>query len=353
MKWKRIGLESLTFPEAKKYNKTYINSHKLLEEIKSDTIIDLSQILDNNLKTTLETDGLGEEFTSHVDNFYNSGISLHLPKNMRVEEPIILNFLMDNEDSTVIDRNIITAESGSVITVVISYNSENKGQFFHNGLTKIYAKENSLVNIIKLQQLNDESYSFDSNIAVIEGNGKVNWVSVELGGKITGSNYTTILNGDVSEGNLSSIYLGDGDRKLDLGYSMVHKGTRSNSNIDTKGVLMDNSKKVFRGNLIFKRGARLSKGIEGEYVLLLDPTVKSHSIPGLFSEEDNVSGEHAASAGQIDKDKLFYLMSRGLSERESKKLIIQAAFRPVVDKIPVEDIRNHINAEIERRIINE
>ena len=74
---------------------------------------------------------------------------------------------------------------------------------------------------------------------------------------------------------------------------MVHKGTRSNSNIDTKGVLMDNSKKVFRGNLIFKRGARLSKGIEGEYVLLLDPTVKSHSIPGLFSEEDNVSGEHA------------------------------------------------------------
>lgn len=188
---------------------------------------------------------------------------------------------------------------------------------------------------------------------MIEGEGKINWVSIELGGNLTGSNYTTILNGDYSEGNLSSIYLGDGDRKLDLAYSMIHKGRRSNSNIDSKGVLMDESKKVFRGNLIFKKGARTSKGVEGEYVLLLDPSVKSDSIPGLFCEEDDVSGEHAASAGQIDKDKLFYLMSRGLSEREAKKLIIQAAFRPVVDKIPSEELRISINGEIERRIINE
>lgn len=352
MKWKRIGLESLTFPEPKKYSKTYISSHDLLEEIKSDIIIDLPQILDNNLDT-LETDGLGEEFISHVEDFYNSGISLHIPKNMKVEKPVVLNFLMDNEDPIVVDRNLLIAEPGSEITLIVNYNSQEKGQYFHNGLTKIHAKENSLVNIIKLQNMNHESNSFDSNIAVIEGNGKINWISVDLGSTITAAKYTTILKGHASEGNLSSIYLGDGERKLDLGYSMIHKGHRSNSNIDTKGVLMDNSKKVFRGNLVFKRGSSLSKGIEGEYVLLLDPTVKSHSIPGLFSEEDDVSGEHAASAGQIDKDKLFYLMSRGLSQREAKKLIIQAAFRPVVDKIPVEYIRSSIDAEIERRIINE
>ncbi|TJX15335.1 Fe-S cluster assembly protein SufD [Tissierella creatinini] len=351
MKWNRIGLESLTFPEPKKYTKEYLSNLEI-------TNINLDEI--NELSTTKledfmpkEAKGLGKDFTSYVEEYYNSGISLHVPRNMKVEKPIILDFLMDDENPMVIDRNILVLEPNSEITVVINYKTKTQGHCFHNGLTKVYAKENSLVNIIKIQNLNDKSHNFDSNLAIIEGEGNINWVSIELGGNITGSNFTTILNGDASQGNLSSIYLGDGDRKLDLGYSMIHKGRKSNSNIETKGVLMDDSKKVFRGNLIFKKGARTSKGVEGEYVILLDPAVKSDSIPGLFCEEDDVSGEHAASAGQIDKDKLFYLMSRGLSEREAKKLIIQAAFRPVVDKIPSEELRNSINTEIERRIINE
>lgn len=115
----------------------------------------------------------------------------------------------------------------------------------HNGLTVIYAKENATVNIIKIQRLGDSSQSFDSNIAYVEGNGKVNWISVELGSYISGSNYRTYLDGEASGSNLSSIYLGDGIRKMDLEYTMIHKGPRSISNIETKGVLKDNSKKKY------------------------------------------------------------------------------------------------------------
>lgn len=114
---------------------------------------------------------------------------------------------------------------------------------------------------------------------------------------------------------------------------------------------MDHGTKVFRGNLDFKRGARHSKGVEEEYVVLLDPTVKSHSIPALLCDEDDVQGEHAASAGQINENQLFYLMSRGLNERESKKLIVEASFRPILDKLPLEDLRETINKEIDRRLM--
>jgi Fe-S cluster assembly scaffold protein SufB len=115
---------------------------------------------------------------------------------------------------------------------------------------------------------------------------------------------------------------------------------------------MDESKKVFRGNLDFKTGAKRSKGIEEEYVILLDPNVKSDSLPALMCDEDDVQGEHAASAGQIDKNKLFYLMTRGLSEREAKKLIVEAQFKPIIDNIPIENLRNIINSEISRRLTN-
>lgn len=341
--WKRIGL-NLTFPEAKSFSKEFIKVDGALPSG--------VQLSITNDKDPSQVQGLGKEFVDYIDEFSNSGIELSVPRNVKVEKPIRLDFNMDKVNPIVIDKNIIIAEAGSEVTIVMDYSTTEDTDAFHNGLTKVYAKENSIVNIVKLQRLNDKSQSFDSNVAYVEGQAQVNWLSVELGSSITGSNYTSYLNGEASDCNLSSIYLGDGKRKLDISYTMIHKGARSNSNIETKGVLMDESRKVFRGNLVFRRGARRSKGVEGEYVLLLGPTVKSDSIPGLFCEEDDVQGEHAASAGQIDKDKLFYLMSRGLNEREAKKLIIEASFRPVIDKIPVEELRNIVNNEIGRRLIN-
>lgn len=348
MLWKRIRLEDFEFPSVASYTKDYI-----ICEDKLPTGVNLSKITKDIHLDTTNIEGVGEKFVSFVNESYNSGIALSLPKNTKINNPIKVEFNMDNENPIVIDKNIIIAESGSEVTLVIDYSSTENVESFHNGLTVVYAKEDTIVNIIKLQRMNDISRSFDSNIAFVEGLGKVNWISVEIGSSISGSNYSTFLEGEVSESNLSSIYLGDGTRRMDLEYSMIHQGPRSISNIESKGVLKDHSKKVFRGNLDFKRGARHSKGAEEEYVILLDPTVKSDSIPALLCEEDDVEGEHAASAGQIDENRLFYLMSRGLSEREAKKLIIEASFRPIIDRIPLEDLRELISLEVERRLIND
>lgn len=350
MLWKRIKLEDFEFPTAGDYKKDYIEINEelslgvILNKIdkESNLLIDYIDIKDYR--------GLGDKFTTFVEKSFNSGIYLNIPKNIKIDGPIKVNFNMDNENPIVIDKNIIIANEGSEATIVFDYTTLEKADCFHNGITKVIAKENSIINIIKIQRINDVSTNFDTNVALVESNGKVNWISVELGASISGSNFSTYLEDEASESNLSSIYLGDGSRKLDLGYSMIHKGSRSISNIETRGVLMESARKVFRGNLDFKRGAKRASGVEEEYVILLDPTVKSDSIPALLCDEDDVQGEHAASAGQIDKNKLFYLMSRGLSERESKKLIIEAAFRPIIDKIPLEELQDIINSEISRRL---
>lgn len=352
--WKRIRLDNFSFPNNVDYTKDYL---KIEEQLPAGVKLNkITEKIDDIMLDYLhvqEYKGVGEKFIAFSEGFSNSGITLYISKNTKINKPIRIEFNLDNENPVLIDHNIIVSESGSESTIVFDYSSNNEIEAFHNGLTKVYAMENSVVNIIKIQNLNHNSYNFDSNVAYVKGRGKVNWISVEIGSSISSSNHTTYLENEGSESNLSSIYLGDGSRKMDLEYSMIHKGPRSISNIETRGVLMDNSMKVFRGNLDFKKGARRSKGVEEEYVILLDPTVKSHSIPALLCEEDDVEGEHAASAGQIDENKLFYLMSRGLSEREAKKLIVEASFRPIVDRIPLEDLRQTINDEIERRLLNE
>ena len=351
MLWNRIKLDDFDFPEVVDYKKEYVEFNNLPKEVIIEKINkDNNPTVDN--MDVIEYRGLGRKFTDFVEKSHNCGIYLNIPKYVKFDEPIKVNFRMDNEDSSVIDNNIIIVGEESEVTIVFDYETQNEFRGFHNGMTRILAKENSIVNIIKIQRMNDVSQNFDTNMAFVKSNGKINWTSVELGSNISGSSYTTYLNEEASESELNSIYLGDGARKLDLEYSMIHKGIRSMSNIRTHGVLMDESKKVFRGNLDFKTGAKRSKGIEEEYVILLDPNVKSDSLPALMCDEDDVQGEHAASAGQIDKNKLFYLMTRGLSEREAKKLIVEAQFKPIIDNIPIENFRNIINSEISRRLTN-
>ncbi|MGN9164243.1 Fe-S cluster assembly protein SufD [Tissierellaceae bacterium HCP3S3_D8] len=336
----------------KNYIKDYLNIESNLPKgvILNRATEDMNDIVKSSLdREIFEEIEEKSDFFVHRD--FNGGMFLYLPKNIKIDRPIMMKFNIEEENSTALDQNLIVADIGSEATVIIDYSSDDEITGFHNGYTTVYARENSIVNIVKIQRMNDNSKNIDSNLALVKGRGTVNWISVELGSKNSASNYTTFLESDDSEGNLYSIYLGSGVREIDLEYSMIHRGARSISKIDTKGVLLDRAKKVFNGKLDFKRGARHSKGEEEEYVILLDPTVKSDSIPALLCEEDDVEGAHAVSAGQINEDKLFYLMSRGLDERESKKLIVEASFRPIIDKIPIEDLRREVKDEIERRLI--
>lgn len=353
LKLNDIKINELKINEVPSYNKAFINNSSFNDVVVKK--MNSSFRFSENLKYYVnkeESYGVSEEFVALGEKLYNTGIFVHVPKNTKLEEPIRLEYRLDEENPVVIDNNIIVIEENSEAAIVIDYTTLDGVEAFHNGVTKVYAKEGASVNIIKIQMLNEKSLHFDSHVAFSGYGAKVNWIQVELGAKNSITNYVNNLNEENSEANISSIYLADGDRNIDLSYLMNHKGRRSISNIETRGALKDKAKKVFRGTLDFKLGASRSKGSEEEYAILLDKTVKSDAIPLLLCSEDDVEGQHAASAGQIDSDKLFYLMSRGLDEKEAKKLIVEASFNPIIDKIPLEDLREIIEEEIHRRLVN-
>jgi len=353
LKVNKAKLKDFNISEIPAYNKPYVISENL-EEVTVKNMNSSIKVHENIKYFTNKEEGYGvsEEFVELGEKHYNSGIFVHAPRNTKLAEPIRLEYRLDEENFAVIDNNIIIAEENSEITIVIDYTTIENVDAFHNGVTKVYAKDNAIVNIIKVQRMNNKSYHFDSHVAYSSYGAKVNWIQVELGAKNSVTNFKNNLNEVSSEANISSVYLADGDRYIDLSYLMNHRGRRSISNIETRGALKDKAEKVFRGTLDFKRGASRSKGREEEFAILLDKTVKSDAIPLLLCEEDDIEGMHAASAGQIDSDKLFYLMSRGLDEKEAKKLIVEASFTPIIDKIPMGDLREAIAEEVHRRIVN-
>lgn len=356
-RWLKVNdtkIDKLKLTDIPSYNKPFISTEGIEEVIvkRMNSSINTQEKLKYFVNKDVKY-GVNEELVNLGEKYYNAGIFVQVPKNTKLSVPIILDYNLDRENPVLIDNNIIIAEENSEISIVIDYKAEEETEGFHNGVTKVYAKDGAVVNIIKVQRLNDKSLHFDSHVACSGYGAKVNWVQVELGAEKSITNYINNLDEVESEANISSIYFGDKNHYIDLSYLMNHRGRRSLSSIETRGALKDNAKKIFRGTIDFKLGAGRSKGSEAEYALLLDKTVKADAIPLLLCSEDDVEGMHAASAGQIDGQKLFYLMSRGLSEKEAKKLVVEASYAPIIDKIPLEYLRDAISDEIHRRLIND
>jgi len=343
MMWKRLGIKELEIPKIEDYKIEFLPSI-------DDSKIKIKALNKNNSINYNSYRGLGEELENLPKIHSNAGFKIEVDDNTSIKEPLLINYKIDNTNPVLIDNNLIEIGKNSQLTLIFDYYSDDSQNLFHDGLTNIIVNENSILNVIKLQRLNDFSNNFDTNITVIKDNGIFNLINIEIGASLTAVNYTNYLNGQSSTANLDSIYLGCGFQKKDLSYTMIHKGMRSFSNIESKGALKDNSTKVFRGNLEFLKGAKKSIGSEAEYTTLLSHGVKNDSIPALMCHEDDVDGEHAVSAGKIDENKLFYLQSRGLDEFNAKKLIVESSFNPIIKKIPDENVRNIILLEIERRI---
>ncbi|PUU88649.1 Fe-S cluster assembly protein SufD [Halanaerobium sp.] len=358
--YKRINLIDYQFPEYNPYNKEYLKEKKGQDELlikrMTDNLNNEEEILNyldqfKDKKVKKGNQGLDAKYLTMAEAFYNTGLFIKAPKNVKLKLPVEIFYQLDQENPVLIDNNLIVAEENSSLTVVFDYRMQDQNlEAFHNGLTRVIVKDNAVLNIVKVQRFNDQSDNFDSNISLVSNQGELNWIPIELGGRNSVTNNENTLMNAGSRASISSVYFADGDRKLDLGFKMNHQGRHSSSKIESKGVLKDRAQKVFRGDLYFQKGAGQAKGSEKEEVLLLDKTVDSDSIPALFSEEDNVEGEHAVSAGQIDEQLLFYLMSRGLTKAEAKQLMVEAAFNPIFAKIPLNDLKGSVINDVKTRI---
>jgi FeS assembly protein SufD len=298
-----------------------------------------------------KTDGaVSTAMMKFVEDNQNGGYFIEIAADRKRTSPVIIEYKLDEQNPTLVDEHFILAHANSEATIIIYYSSDNSKPRFHSGITKVFAEPGAIVHVIKVQMLADRDTHVDAVGAMVGDAGQVHFTLLELGALQTISNCKTCLTGSNSSGTIKSIYFGDQQRTLDINYVVTHQGRKSSSEIEARGVLMDHSQKIFRGTLDFSKGSSGSKGKEAEYTVLLSPTVRNRSVPLMLSGEDDVEGHHAVSIGKLDENKLFYLMSRGISEVEAKKLTIEAAFLPIIETIPVTEIKEAILAYIRRRL---
>lgn len=330
-----IKLSDVCIPEK-------IEKFNNIEIIGKTSKIQIDEFVDNcNL-----TYGLGKSFENQINNQANQKLKITIEGNN--DKEIQINYKFDNENMNLIENLEIIANRDSKATIIIKYVSENKGEYFHNGIIRLFGKENSIIDIIIVNVMNSDSNNFISIENQCELNSKSKYTVIDFGGKNSITNYYSNLIGKYSDNKINTIYLGKKDQVFDLNYIAELRGKESNVDIDVQGALKDTSKKHFKGTIDFKKGSKKATGDEKEYCMLLSDKAKSLALPILLCSEEDVQGNHSSSAGKIGEKELFYIMSRGFEKKEALKLMVKAKFNKVIENIENESLKNEILEQIDK-----
>ena len=287
--------------------------------------------------------------TSNIGLTYSKYLELTISVDKVYDDPILVNYSFSN-DNYLVSKVIINFENNSKADLIFNYKSTDTNKHFNYLVEEINAKEYSTGTMTYINNLNSISTNIMSfNDTVLE-NSSITHNLIDIGGNIR------IYNSDLNSSNYNSqnyfnnMYLGKDNDIIDINYDMKNIGKSSINNLKVEGALKDNSKKVFRGIIDFVEGSTKSTGIENENCILLSDTCVSRSVPILLCHEEDVIGAHGESTGKINEDKLFYLMSRGMSKEESTKLIVLSNFNSIINEIKDESLKEEIFNRVENLI---
>ena len=313
----------------------------------NDFIVDLDIKKDNFSKYEINNINYNE---SIKDNF-NSKIGLKDDKYLNIDIAAKDNIMIKNtfdESNYLVSQININLKENINSNIIILYKSEK--EVFNNSKIVINAKKNSKSNISIINLLNNDSKSLISIENTEEDNSDVTINFIDLGGNLKISNYYGKLDGINSKNNFNNIYMGINDDKIDMNFYLANNNKNTTGYILSNGSLDNNSHKAFKGTIDFIEGSSKSIGEENENCIMLSDTCISRSLPMLLCHEEDVQGAHGVSTGKIDESKLFYLMSKGISENEAKKLIINANFNDIINEITNEEIRQLVTEVIDNKL---
>ena len=290
--------------------------------------------------------GNGKELENQIFEKGNKYIKINETKT----GSLYLDFNFNEENNDLIENIEIDANTKSKTTIYIKYISDDNSKCFHNGIIRVNAKANSKTNIVVVNMLNNKSNNLLSIENNLEENARVDYTIVDFGGKTSITNYYSNIKENGAKANINTIYLGTENQIFDINYIAELYGQNSETNIEVQGTLKDEAKKNFKGTIDFKKGCKKAKGDENEFCMLLSDKAKSKALPMLLCTEEDVEGNHSSAAGKIEDDKLFYIMSRGISEKDAMKLIVKAKFNKILETIKDEELKELIDMKIDNRL---
>lgn len=309
-------------------------------------IAERPDVLERHLHGLVATER--SKFTALHAAFRSGGTFLHVPRDVRVDLPIQTLSYLDADVAAAFPRTLLVAEEGSEVTFIDRYVSPALGGALSDAIVEIYVGPGAHVRYVALQEYGDGVTHLAVQRARIARDGSLKTLGVAFGGTLARAEIEAVLAEDGASSEMLGVYFGDGDQHIDHRSIQDHIGSRTSSDLLYKGAMRDSSNAIYTGTVVIEKGAHRCDAYQTNRNILLSETARAHSVPNLeILTNDPTRCGHAASVGPVSDDELFYLMSRGIPEKEAERLIVFGFFKQVLDRVEIPEIRDGLVAAIE------
>lgn len=302
-----------------------------------------SESLNSFLNKTTDVKIPTNAFTMLNTALMQNGVVINVPENQTLTIHLIFLTATQKEPIASYLRNLIILNKNAQATVIETYLGDDEHTYLTNTMTKIELGENALLTHYKFQQEGKKAFHFGSTyVTQAHPNSEFSGHMISLGGLLSRSDTHTVLDAPRTSCLLNGLYRLSENQHMDHYTSMDHQKPQGISREFYKGILDDRSRGVFNGKVFVRQDAQKTDSQQYNQNLLLSTDAEIDTKPQLEILADDVKCVHGATVGQLDEEALFYLRSRGLPLETARRILTDAFFNDVLERMPHPILREHI-----------
>ncbi|HJN54671.1 MAG TPA: Fe-S cluster assembly protein SufD [Flavobacteriaceae bacterium] len=305
-------------------------------------------IIENYFNKIAHKDGV----TSLNTAFSSEGAYIHIPKNKFVEKPIqIIHFSTGNESSLMFQpRNMIIVDENSQVQIIERHQSLSENSVFTNSVTEIFADKKSIIDYYKIQNDNLQASLIDNTYVNQQRNSSFSMHTFSFGNELVRNNLNIIQNDEHIETTIKGVTIIGNNQHVDHNTLIHHKKPNCNSYQDYKGIFDNKSTGVFNGRVLVNKQAQKTNAFQSNNNILLSNKATINTKPQLEIYADDVKCSHGCTVGQLDKNALFYLKSRGIPEKEATALLMYGFANNILQSVKIPEIKTRITNIIANKL---
>ena len=293
-----------------------------------------------------------ESLASLNTSYTQEGAYIYIPKSVLPEDPVqILHFSTGkNKPLWLQPRNVIIVQENARVEIIERHQSLKSHEGVTNSLTEIYAEKNSFVDYYKIQNDLETSHLIDNTFIDQQRDSNVRVHTFSFGGKLTRNNLNFYHKGENIQSTLKGLTILEGDQLVDHNTLVNHAQPNCESHQDYKGIFSEKSVGVFNGKILVDQIAQKTNAFQQNNNILIDNKSKVNSKPQLEIFADDVKCSHGCTIGQLDKEALFYLKSRGIPEKEAIALLTYGFANSILKSVNIPSLKKRINSLISKKL---
>ena len=285
---------------------------------------------------------------------WSGGSFVYVPPHVHVEIPLQSYFRLNAPGAGQFEHTLIIVDEGASLHFIEGcsapkYNVAN----LHAGCVELFVGKNAKLRYSTIENWSKNMYNLNTKRARVDEDGDIEWISGSFGSHVGYLYPMSVLNGRRARSSFTGITFAGAGQNLDTGCKVVLNAPETSATVETKGISKSGGIQTFRSSIVATPKAEGSKATVSCQSLMLDDQSRSDTIPAMDIRAKNVDIGHEATIGRIGDDKVFYLMSRGISEEEARTMIVNGFANPVSKELPLEyavEMNNLIKLEMEGAI---